>query len=183
MGIQLFKVAECPFIHKLRKFLSFSSKVLCIFLRRCIIKVLLGGYMTIPKLDSFKQAIEVLCGVLKVNRTMLAGLVGVTEKSLQDWEGRGIGDATPKSKRLELLYKVAMFIEKNHPNLNYNYYRRVLENSVIVFDVDSEDGYTTIMNLIIDTPEETYWQPLVQAAVKDYLSETNFITKEQRLAN
>jgi transcriptional regulator with XRE-family HTH domain len=138
--------------------------------------------MKMERFDSYKQASTTLREAFGVNRTHLAGLMGVTEKSLLDWESRPVGDGTPKSKRLELLYEVTRFINSKFPELESVYYRRVLENSIVIFDHEDEEGFITLMNLIVHDPSVQYWQPIVEKSITDYLAETNFIKKEIRSA-
>ncbi len=77
-------------------------------------KLRMEAQMPLPSLDNLKQASEALVVVLGVhNKTMLAGLLGVTERSLQDWEKKPMRELTPKAKRLTLLYQLAQYIEKH----------------------------------------------------------------------
>lgn len=136
--------------------------------------------MALENFDGHKHAIEVLCGVLGVSKTFLAGMLGVTERSLSEWESLGSGESTPKSKRLVLLYNIVQLISKDYSNIPPKAYRDILENSRIEFDPnDAEDGSISLMNLVVTEPEEKFWPTLTKKAVQDYL---NFLTsiKTQR---
>lgn len=139
--------------------------------------------MPLPKLDSLKQASELLTGVLGVNRTMLAGLLGVTERSMSDWEKKALGDITPKAKRLVLLYELVRFIEEKYSSVPAKMYREVLENSRVVVDPDDlEDGTVSLMNMVISDPEEKYWPQIANSAIQEYLNEIGFNERKEREA-
>lgn len=137
--------------------------------------------MSLPTLDSLKQASDLLTGVLGVNRTMLAGLLGVTERSMSDWEKKALGDITPKAKRLVLLYQLVRFIEQKYPDVPHKMYREILENGRVVIDPeDSEDGSVSLMNMVISDPDEKYWPQIANSAIKEYLDEVGFISRKKR---
>lgn len=137
--------------------------------------------MSLPTLDNLKQATDLLIGVLGVNRTMLAGLLGVTERSMADWEKKALGDITPKSKRLVLLYQLVRFIEEKHPKIPQKMYREILENSRVVIDPeDLEDGSISLMNMVITDPEEKYWVQIADSAIKEYLEEEGYNSRNER---
>lgn len=137
--------------------------------------------MSLPALDSLKQASDLLIGVLGVNRTMLAGLLGVTERSMSDWEKKALGDITPKAKRLVLLYQLARFIEQKYPDVPHKMYRGILENGRVEIDPeDSEDGSVSLMNMVISDPDEKYWPQIANSAIKEYLDEVGFISRKER---
>ncbi len=138
-------------------------------------------FMPLPVLDNLKQASEILTGTLGVNRTLLAGLLGVTERSLQEWEKKPLGDITPKAKRLELLYNLIRFMEQKYPKVPAKMYREILENSRVVIDQDDpEDGSTSLMNMVISDPEEKYWPQIANSAIKEYLDEIGFAGRGDR---
>lgn len=141
----------------------------------------LEAVMTLPALDNLKQASDLLTDVLGVNRTMLAGLLGVTERSMSDWEKKALGDITPKAKRLVLLYQLVRFIEEKHPKIPQKMYREILENSRVVIDPeDSEDGSVSLMNMVITDPEEKYWAQIADSAIKEYLEEEGYYSRKER---
>lgn len=133
------------------------------------------AFMALQTLDSLKQASEQLTELLGVNRTMLAGLLGVTERSMSDWEKKPLGDITPKAKRLALLYNLVRFIGQKHPTIPSKMYREVLENSRVIIDHDDpEDGSISLMNMVISDPDEKYWPQIAGSAIKEYLEEVGF---------
>lgn len=137
--------------------------------------------MSLSALDSLKQASDLLTGVLGVNRTMLAGLLGVTERSMSDWEKKDLGDITPKAKRLVLLYQLVRFIEQKYPAVPHKMYREILENARVEIDPeDSEDGSVSLMNMVISDPDEKYWPQIANSAIKEYLDEVGFISRKER---
>ena len=127
------------------------------------------------KFYSYEQASNVLCEVLDIDRNNLAGLMGITEKSLLYWESKSVTDRMTDSKRLEFLYEVVRYINYKFPELKSLNYLRVLENSVVILDHEDEEGFVTLINLITHDPYLKYWQPIVDKSINDYLSETNFI--------
>lgn len=132
--------------------------------------------MPFPILDNLKQATDILVNALGVNnRTMLAGLLGVTERSLQEWEKKPLGEITPKAKRLVLLYNLVRYIEQQFPMVPAKMYREILENSRVVIDPDDlEDGSTSLMNMVISDPEEKYWPQIATSSITEYLKEIGF---------
>ncbi len=126
--------------------------------------------MELEKFDGYKHASEKLCSLLSINKTFLAGMLGVTDRSLTEWEGMGAGEETPKSKRLVMLYNVVRTISKEFPMIPHKAYREVLENSRIVFDPDDEeDGSISLMNLVVTEPDEKFWFDATKSSVKSYL--------------
>ena len=64
--------------------------------------------------DSVKQTISTLTEILRINEAHLAGMLNVTEKSLHEWKKLGVGDLTPKAKRLKRSFEVVVFIQNNY---------------------------------------------------------------------
>ncbi len=129
--------------------------------------------MSLPILDNLKQASELLVEALGINnRTMLAGLLGVTERSLQEWEKKPLGEITPKAKRLVLLYNLVRFMEQQFPSVPKELYKEILENSRVVLDPDDEEeGSISLMNMIISDPSEKYWPQIASSSISEYLEE------------
>ena len=65
--------------------------------------------MSKKPLDGLKQAIAELSDALSIRETYLAGFLGVTEKSLNEWKKLGMGDLTPKAHRLVRLHEVVSY--------------------------------------------------------------------------
>jgi hypothetical protein len=142
------------------------------------------SFMPLQTLDNLRQASEQLTELLGVNRTMLAGLLGVTERSMSEWEKKSIGDITPKAKRLALMYNLVRFIEQKYPNVPAKMYREILENSRVTIDPnDPEDGSISLMNMVISDPDEKYWPQIAGSAIKEYLEEIGFNLRNEREGN
>lgn len=122
--------------------------------------------------DNYKQAIVKSCEALSCNESYLAGMLGVTERSLGAWKKLGGGDGTPKAKRAKLLYEVLRYIHTHHKDIDPTEYKSFLENARVVVDPDDdEDGSVSLLNVIISNPDETYWAAIVEQAKKDYAEE------------
>jgi transcriptional regulator with XRE-family HTH domain len=142
------------------------------------------AFMALQTLDNLRQASEQLTELLGVNRTMLAGLLGVTERSMSEWEKKSIGNITPKAKRLALLYNLVRFIEQKYPTVPAKMYREILENSRVTIDPnDPEDGSISLMNMVISDPDEKYWPQIAGSAIKEYLEEIGFNLRNEREGN
>ena len=132
--------------------------------------------MSVEKYENYREVSEhVRSKMGNISKTMLAGLLGVTERSLSDWEGRMIGQATPKALRLELLFKVVLFLEKEFPKVPHNMYREILDNSTFEFDnSDDEDGSISLIGMIVADPKNQYWRSIVKNSVSEYLRYIEF---------
>lgn len=122
--------------------------------------------------DSVKQAISTLTETLRINEAHLAGMLNVTEKSLHEWKKLGVGELTPKAKRLKRTYEAVAFIKNNFSaDINTSEIKNVLENGRITIDPnDEEDGTTALISFIRAHPETDVWVPSVKEAVSDYLT-------------
>lgn len=141
-------------------------------------------FMALQTLDNLRQASEQLTELLGVNRTMLAGLLGVTERSMSEWEKKAMGEITPKAKRLALMYNLVRFIEQKYPAVPPKMYREILENSRVIIDHDDpEDGSISLMNMIISDPDEKYWPQIAGSAIKEYLEEVGFNLRKESEGN
>jgi hypothetical protein len=126
--------------------------------------------MNTKPFDSVRGAITVMTTTLGFNETYLAGFLGVTEKSLNDWKKQGAGELTPKSKRLKRLYEVIQYIQSQYSNIPNTELKPLLENGRITLDPnDEEDGTTALISFILAEPESTAWVGSVKEAVSDYL--------------
>jgi hypothetical protein len=129
-----------------------------------------GFSMSKKRLDSLKQAISELTETLGITETYLAGFLGVTEKSLNEWKKLGMGDLTPKAKRLLRLYEVVEYLKSAHPEVPTSAYKSLIENGRIVIDPkDSEDGSLSLLNFIIEEPESKIWLPCVKDVVHEFI--------------
>lgn len=126
--------------------------------------------MSLKAIDSLGQASDQLIETLGVSRKMLAGLLGVSERNMSEWEKKNLDNVTPKAKRLVLLYNLVRYIEEQFPLVPSKMYRELLENSRVVIDPDdSEDGSVSLINMIISDPDEKYWPQVAGSAIKEYL--------------
>ncbi len=120
----------------------------------------------ISKPDSTKQMVHFLTEELSINNSYLAGMLGVSEKSLNDWKSLPMGDLTPKAKRLMRLFQVISYLKTNFKEVSHKEYKNVLLNGRIVLDPnDEEDGTTSLMSFVISEPEAKAWPAIVEAAV------------------
>lgn len=129
--------------------------------------------MKFDNFDGYKHAISVVSDVLEMNRSYLAGFLGVTERSLSTWENLGGGETTPKSKRMKLLYNVLKYISENYDKIPSKDYKFILENGRITIDPDDEDddGTISLINYILSNPDERYWVSCVREAVEGFIEE------------
>lgn len=119
--------------------------------------------------DNANQAVVQLTEWLGVNETHLAGLLGVTPKSLADWKKRNPGDLPPKAHRLERLYQVVTYLQKHHPEIQAKEYKGLIENGRITIDPDdAEEGSISLLNFINAEPEAKAWAPCVDSVIVDY---------------
>ena len=122
-------------------------------------------------LESLKQAINELTGILNMKETYLAGFLGVTEKSLSEWKRLGIAEPTPKARRLIRLYEVVEYLESKHSEVPVTAYKSLIENGRIITDPDDfEDGSISLLNYIIEEPQSKTWVPCVEEVVKEFVS-------------
>lgn len=121
--------------------------------------------------DSVKQAINTLTKLMGINETYLAGMLNVTEKSLNEWKKLGAGDLTPKALRLKRCFEVATYIQKNFSeSIKTSEIKNVLENGRITLDPDDEDDGTTALISYILAHPDGIWVPVTKEAVENYLS-------------
>ena len=125
-----------------------------------------------PKPDSIKQAIAELTSTLGMNETYLAGFLGVTEKSLNDWKKLGMGNLTPKARRLVRLYEVVSYLNSEHREIRTSVYKSLIENGRLITDPsDEEEGSMSLLNFIIEEPSAKVWTSPVEKVVQDFISD------------
>ncbi len=126
----------------------------------------------IKKLDSVRQALEELKEALGLSHDYLAGLLGVTGRSLDEWKKKGMGDLRGKVQRLIRLHQVLHYVENNPRRIQKKDLRNFLENARITVDPDDEeDGTVSLINYIIHEPEATTWVACVKEAVSDFFGD------------
>lgn len=124
---------------------------------------------TLTHADNTKQIISELTGALQVSETYLAGFLGVTEKSLNEWKRLKMGELTPKAHRLTRLYQVLRFLYENHTDIPVTAYKTIVENGRVPIDLgDEEDSTISLLNFILTEPDSKYWIPCVEKVVTEY---------------
>jgi hypothetical protein len=143
-----------------------------------------GGVSMLTRPDSVKQVIANLTAVLNINETYLAGFLGVSEKSLNEWKKLGMGELTPKAYRLTRLDEVIAYLKKNHSEVPASVYKSLVENGRIVTDpTDPEDGSISLLNFIIEDPKAKVWTSSVEEVVKGFISDNLQGSEPVREAN
>lgn len=129
-----------------------------------------GFLMSKKSLDSLKQAVAELTESLGIRETYLAGFLGVTEKSLNEWKKLKLGDVTPKARRLTRLHEVVEYLKGKHPEVPGSAYKSLIENGRIVTDPnDPEEGSVSLLNFIIEEPDSKTWVPCVEEVVREFI--------------
>lgn len=125
--------------------------------------------MELPIFNSIKQASKLLMRNLDISKSNLAGMVGVSERTLDEWGKASIDDFASKSNRLIALYNVVRLIKKERPNISAKDCRCFLYNSRIVFDPeDEEEGSVSMISFILAHPEEKDWISAYNSALEEY---------------
>lgn len=138
--------------------------------------------MSSHQFDSTRQAISYLMKTLGMNNdAYLAGFLGVSEKSLHLWKPLGVGELTPKAKRLKRLFEVVNYLESEFPKMPKVQYKPFIESARITIDPnDDEDGTTALITFIIEEPESKAWVGSVREAVENYFGDKYMSPKEPR---
>lgn len=119
--------------------------------------------------DSTKQMIHFALEKLQISNTQLAAMLGVSEKSLNDWKNLQMGDLTPKAKRLKRLYEVLSYLEHTYGKmLNLNYMKILIDGLIVLDPSDEEFGHTTLLTFITSDPENTAWVGNVKMAMESF---------------
>lgn len=139
-----------------------------------------GGSMgKLNQADSTKQMIAEITAVFGITETHLAGFLGVTEKSLNEWKGRQMGDLPPKAFRLTQLHKVMLHIQSKHSEVPENMYKPLIENGRVPFDSGDEDyDSISLVGLIKADPQSKLWMACVDHVINEY-KETTSIAPEK----
>jgi hypothetical protein len=118
-----------------------------------------------------KQAVTELTRTLDIGETYLAGFLGVTEKSLNEWKKLDKGEPTPKARRLLRLHEVVEYLKAKHPEIPASSYKALVENGRIVTDpYDAEEGSVSLLNFIIEDPQSKTWVPCVEEVVREFVN-------------
>ncbi|MES2614187.1 MAG: hypothetical protein V4591_02100 [Bdellovibrionota bacterium] len=125
--------------------------------------------------DSTKQIIQAATYKLNINNSHLAGILGVSERTLFDWIQKPVEEIPPKGKRLIRLMEVIEYIGKYYPNQSSaNRMMSILQDGrVPMGGADEETNSMALISYVAAFPEERGWVANVAAAIKDYISEEN----------
>jgi hypothetical protein len=119
------------------------------------------------RMDSVKQMVDFSLDRLGVNRAYLAGLLGVSERTLSDWQNKQVGELLHKGRRLQRLVEVIHFIERERGR---TVIMDVLQNGRVPMDGDDEDSNSiALIGYITAFPEEHGWIANVRAALDEHL--------------
>ena len=119
--------------------------------------------------NSMKEAIASITKSLNFNETYMAGFLGVTVKTIDDWKKREMGDLPPKARRLVRLYEVIHYLQDRHKEIPESSYKNLIENGRITIDPsDPEDGSTTLISFILAEPAAKIWAPCVDEVVNEF---------------
>lgn len=119
--------------------------------------------------NNTKQMIAEITAVFQVTETYLAGFLGVTEKSLNEWKRIPMGELTPKAHRLTQLHKVMLHIQSKHPTVPASLYKSLIENGRVPFDSGDEDySSISLIGLIKADPESKLWMACVDHVINEY---------------
>lgn len=125
-----------------------------------------------PQFENTKQAVEQLKKGLNLKDIPLATLLGVTERSLNDWKKRSAGELPPKAYRLKRLWEVLRYMETKYPKLTPTERQSVLNNGRVTIDPDDpDDGTISLINYIKAHPKDVAYTGQVDEAIVDYNDE------------
>jgi hypothetical protein len=131
--------------------------------------------------DSTKEMIHTILDKLQVSPTQLAALLGVSERSLIEWKSLGLGELTPKAKRLSRLYDVLSFVSEKYEKIGKLNYMKILIDGRITLDpTDDEFGFTSLITFITSDPENTAWVANVKEAMESFTVEELLIKGKDR---
>lgn len=134
--------------------------------------------------DSIREAIGYITKALNFNETYLAGFLGVTVKTIDDWKKRGMGDLPPKAKRLVRLHEVIQYLQNKHKEIPESSYKNLIENGRVTIDPnDPEDGSTALISFILAEPEASAWAPCVEEVVQEFIKSNIKETEKHREAH
>jgi len=117
------------------------------------------------------QKTSELVRILEIHEPLLAGMLGITTKSLNKWKNMKSSELPLKVKRLELTYEIVSYITQSYPGkFRGPEIKNVLENGRVIIDPnDEDDGATSLISFICAHPEEIAWVAVVKEAVNNYL--------------
>lgn len=119
-----------------------------------------------------KQKMDSICELLGISKTYLAGLLGVTEQTLANWES--VKESTPKAERLSSLYKMIQFISLEFPQIPKEDYRDILVNARVELDKsDPQDGSVSLNGIVLSCLPDSEWKSLTVKGINDYLTGLN----------
>ena len=118
-----------------------------------------------------KNLSDSIQATLNINKQNLAGLIGVTEQSLNEWELIESDFLLPnKAKRLALLSDIIKYVSQNYPQIKESSYLEILHNERIVFNPeDLEDGDVSFIGFINANPSQVGWKIIVSQILDEHL--------------
>lgn len=119
---------------------------------------------------TINETIKFILSKLKINEPWLANYMGITHESLQKVILGNEGHSLTIDK-LNFIYYVLIFIEKNFPEIPKEKYKEILINSTVVIDYDVYDGSVSLINLLVNDPFFKYWEYVVFDSINDYVNQ------------
>lgn len=118
--------------------------------------------------ESPKQIIMILTEMLDVSPASLAGLLGVSERSLSDWKNRPVSNLPPKAYRLMRLREVVNLTKTLRPDYTAQELRSLLENGRIPLGGLEDEESISLIGYIQAEPTSKTWQSCVKSAIDDF---------------
>jgi hypothetical protein len=117
---------------------------------------------------AMQAAIDKMLGTLAINRSYLAGMLGVSERTLVEWRNRTPSELPPKARRLLRLIEVIEMIEKSGAGKGVEILR-ILQNGRVPLGGEDEDtGSVSLVGYINAFPEDGGWRANVSQAVEEF---------------
>jgi DNA-binding XRE family transcriptional regulator len=105
--------------------------------------------------------------VLSINRSQLAGILGVSISCVIAWENNIKNE---KLHRLSKLEQIIDYLQTHHPDIDKQDYKNLIDNARVVIDpLDEESGSVTLQGLIcFDTYNPHFFACVDSALVNVY---------------
>lgn len=143
--------------------------------------IFLGGFMGAD--HSPKQIVMNLMDMLDTSPTSLAGMLGVSERSLSDWKGRTLANLPPKAHRLTRLYEVVKMVKTLRPDYSTQKIKALLENGRIPLGGADDEESISLIGYIQAEPTAKTWQSCLQSAIEDFENFIGHPSRERRHAS
>src|ERR1039458_5124159 len=117
-----------------------------------------------PNFDSVPQAIDTLIHKLGRNQAYLAGLIGVSERTLSEWRSRGVGELPPKAARFVRLKNAVDYL-LTQKKVAETELVDVLNNGRVPISqpIDEDNDSMALVAYLTSFPEEQAWALAVDA--------------------